>query len=86
VRAQWVDNPMSLGTKNRQARTAELCKQRLREKHWDKITLVEEYIREIEGTGGRKDITRWGQFTDAKGIHADMLKRLDHHFESWLNP
>ena len=53
---------MSLGTKNRQARTAELCKQRLREKHWDKITLVEEYIREIEGTGGRKDITRWGQF------------------------
>ena len=77
---------MSLGTKNRQARTAELCKQRLREKHWDEITLVEDYIREIEGTGRRKDITRWGQFTDAKGIYADMLKQLDHHFESWLNP
>jgi len=77
---------MSLGTKNRQAQTAELCKQRLREKHWDEITLVEEYIKEIEGTGRRNDITRWGQFTDAKGIYADMLKRLDHHFESWLNP
>jgi hypothetical protein len=48
--------------------------------------LVEEYIKEIEGTGKRKDITRWGRFTDAKGIYADMLKRLDDHFESWLNP
>ena len=71
---------MSLGTKNRQARTAELCKQHLRETHRDNITLVEEYIKEIEGTGKRKDITRWGQFTDAKGICADMLKRLDDHF------
>ena len=77
---------MSLGTKNRQARTAQLCKQHLRENHQDKITLVEEYIREIEGTGKRKDINRWGQFTDAKGIYAEMLKRLDDHFESWLNP
>jgi hypothetical protein len=77
---------MSLGTKNRQARTAKLCKQRLREKHRDKIALVEEYIGEIEGTGKQKDVTRWGQFTDAKGIYADMLKRLDDHFETWLNP
>jgi hypothetical protein len=39
----------------------------------------------FESTGARKDcdITRWGQFTDIK---EEMLKRLDVHFEKWLNP
>ncbi len=53
---------MSLGTKNRQAQTAELCKQHLRDKYSDKLNLVEEYIREVEGIGKERDITRWGSF------------------------
>ena len=32
------------------------------------------------------DVTRWGQFTDIKYIKEEMLKRLDVHFEKWLNP
>jgi len=29
---------------------------------------------------------RWGQFTDIKDIKEEMLKRLEVHFEKWLNP
>jgi hypothetical protein len=47
---------------------------------------VEEFIVEIEGAGKKSDITRWGQFTDIKDIKKEMLKRLEKHFEKWLNP
>ena len=77
---------MGLGTKNRQKQTAEACKQHLREQHKDRLTLVEEFIHEFEGTGKNQDIMRWSQFTDIKGIDEEMLKRLDEHFEKWLNP
>ena len=52
----------------------------------DKLVLVEEFIHEIESSGKERDITKWGQFTDASHIQAEMLKRLDEHFEKWLNP
>jgi len=77
---------MSLGTKNRQAQTAELCKQHLRNKYSDKLNLVEEYIREVEGIGKERDITRWGSFTDIKGISDETIKRVDERFEQSLNP
>jgi hypothetical protein len=41
---------------------------------------------EIAGTGKSLDITRWSQFTDIKDIKDEMLRRLDEHFELWLNP
>ena len=77
---------MSLGTKNRQKQTADICKQHLREKYPEKLGLVEEFIVEIEGTLKNCDVTRWGQFTDIKDIKKEMLKRLEVHFEKWLNP
>jgi hypothetical protein len=77
---------MSLGTKNRQQQTADQCKQHLRQGHLDKLVLVEEFIHEWEGAGKNRDITTWGQFTDASHIQAEMLKRLDEHFDQWLNP
>ena len=52
----------------------------------DKLVLVEEFIHELEGSGKERDITKWGQFTDASHIQSEMLKRLDEHFEKWLNP
>ena len=76
---------MSLGTKNRQAQTAELCKQRLRDKYVDKLNLVEEYIREVEGTGKARDIAHWGSFTDIRGISDETIKRVEERFERWLN-
>ncbi len=76
---------MSIGTKNRQAQTAELCKQHLRDKYFDKRSLVEEYISEVEGIGKYRDITRWGSFTDIKGISDETSKRVDEHFKRWLN-
>jgi hypothetical protein len=48
--------------------------------------LVEEFIVEIEGTAKNCDVTRWGRFTDIKDIKGEMLKRLEAHFEKWLNP
>jgi hypothetical protein len=36
--------PMGLGTKNRQKKTADICKQHLRVKYADKLGLVEEFI------------------------------------------
>ena len=77
---------MGLGTKNRQQQTADLCKQHLRETHKDNLTLVEEFIQEIEGSGKDHDITRWGRFTDIKDIKEEMLKRVDDAFGNWLNP
>ncbi|MDB6154778.1 MAG: hypothetical protein JWL90_3231 [Chthoniobacteraceae bacterium] len=77
---------MGLGTKNRQAQTADLCKQHLRETHADQLLLVEEFIREFEGSGKENDVTRWGRFTDLKDIKEEVLVRLDAYFEEWLNP
>ena len=77
---------MSLGTKNRQQQTAETCKEHLREKHGDKLALVEEFIVEIEGSGKNQGITSWSKFTDIKRSQEEMLKRLDEDFEKWLNP
>jgi hypothetical protein len=59
---------MTLGTKNRQKQTADFCKQHLREKYPGKLALVEEFIVEIEGSPQDRDLTRWGQFTDIKGV------------------
>jgi hypothetical protein len=38
-----------------------------------------------EGSPKNWDVTRWGQFTDIKDIKKEMLKRLETHFEKWLN-
>jgi hypothetical protein len=77
---------MSLGTKNRQQQAADQCKQHLRQKHIDKLVLVEEFIHELEGSGRERDISKWRQFADASHIGAEMLNRLDEHFDNWLNP
>ncbi|MHA3774732.1 hypothetical protein ACXR0O_24685 [Verrucomicrobiota bacterium sgz303538] len=77
---------MRIGTKNRLLQTAEICKQHLREKYRDKLTLVEEFIEEFEGSGETADHTRWNQFADVRRLKAEMLERLDQHFENWLNP
>jgi hypothetical protein len=77
---------MGFGTKNRQKQTADICKQYLREKYRDRLELVEEFIVEIEGAAKNWDVTRWDQFTDIKDIKKEMLKRLEAHFEKWLNP
>jgi len=77
---------MGLGTKNRQKQTADSCKQHLRVKYRNQRELVEEFIVEIEGTSKSCDITRWSRFTDIKDIKKEMLKRLEAHFEKWLNP
>jgi hypothetical protein len=74
-----------LGTKNRQKQTADICKQHLREKYREKLGLVEEFIVEIEGISKDCDVTRWTQFTDIKRSKKEMLKRLEVHFENWLN-
>jgi len=77
---------MGLGTKNRQRQTADICKQHLREKYCNKLALVEEFVVEIEGARKDCDVTRWAQFTDIKDIKQETLKRLELHFENWLNP
>ena len=77
---------MSIGTKNRQKQTAELCKQHLRQKYPDKLALVEEFIAEIEGPPQNCDLTRWGKFSDIKDIKKEMFQRLEARFEKWLNP
>jgi hypothetical protein len=65
--------PMGLWIKNRQNQTAEICKQRLREKYPDKLGLVEEFIVEIEGPPNNCDVTRWGKFTGIRDIKKKML-------------
>ena len=77
--------PMGLGTKNRQKQTADICKQRLREKYPDKLRLVEEFIVEIEGPPNNCDVTRWGKFTDIRDNKKEMFQRLEVQFENWLN-
>ena len=77
---------MGLGTKKRQQQTADICKQHLREKYRDQRGLVEEFILEFEGAGKNCDVTCWDLFTDIKDIKKEMLKRLEAHFEKWLNP
>ena len=77
---------MGLGTKNRQKQTAELCKRHLREKYRGQAGLVEEFILEFEGAPKNCDASRWSQFSDIKDIKEEMLKRLEAHFERWLNP
>jgi hypothetical protein len=73
---------MGVGTKHRQQKTADACKQHLREKYADNLVLVEEFIAEFEAG----DITRWVHFSDASRIEVAMLKRVNEHFEKWLNP
>jgi hypothetical protein len=68
---------MGLGTKNRQKQTADICKQRLREKYPDKLGLVEEFIVEIEGPPNNCDVTRWGKFGDIRDIKKEMFQRLE---------
>jgi hypothetical protein len=75
-----------LGTKNRHNQTADICKLHLREKYRDQRELVEEFIVEIECAPKNCDVTRWGRFTDIKDIKKEMLKRLEAHFEKWINP
>ncbi len=77
---------MSVGSKNRQIETANLCKQHLRVNHQRQIGLVEEFIVEIEGTGKNHDVAKWGQFADASWKNDEMFKRLNLAFEKWLNP
>jgi hypothetical protein len=76
---------MGIGTKNRQNQTAELCREHLRSSYASHGTLVEDFIREIEGTGKAQDILAWGQFTNMDRDTADMLGRLDETFNKWLN-
>jgi len=76
---------MALGTKNRLKQTADICKQHLREKYRDNLGLVEEFIVEIEGAPKKFNVTSWGKFTDIKDIKEEMFKRLEIHFENWLN-
>ena len=75
---------MGFGTKNRQKQTADICKQHLRERYRDQRGLVQEFIlgmrvlvktaMSLVGTGSPIDIKK------------EMLKRLEAHFEKWLNP
>jgi len=51
----------------------------------DKLALVEEFIVEIEGPPQNRDVTRWGQFTDIKGVKKEILRRLEIQFVNWLN-
>jgi hypothetical protein len=76
---------MGLGTKNRQNQTAELCKEHLRAKYPAQRTLVEDFIREIEGTGKACDPTQWSNFTDVSRDTGKMVERLDEQFSKWLS-
>lgn len=76
---------MGLGTKNRQNQTAEICRQHLRATYGGQLVLVEDFIREIEGTGKTHDPSQWGQFADHSRNTGEMLERLDDRFTKWLN-
>jgi hypothetical protein len=75
---------MGLGTKNRQNQTAELCREHLRSAHATQGSLVEDFIREIEGEGKSRDILQWGRFTNMDRNAAAMCGRLDEAFSRWL--
>jgi hypothetical protein len=76
---------MGLGTKNRLQQTAELCKGHLRADHAAQSVLVEDFIREIEGTGKANDPTRWSQFTDLSHNAEKTIQRVEEQFNKWLN-
>ena len=40
---------------------------------------------EFEGAPKNCDVSHWSQFTGIKDIKEEMLKRLEAHFERWLN-
>jgi len=75
---------MSLGTKNRQRRNADLCKEHLRREYAAQAALVEEFILEIEGPEESADLAAWAQFTDNKRSDAEMLERVGERFSQWL--
>lgn len=76
---------LRLRAESRQAAIAHLWKERLRQKHQDKIELVERFILEIEGED--RDITRGSRFADVsrKDDPTAMWKRLDAEWEGWLS-
>ena len=76
---------MGLGTKNRQHQTAEFCKAHLRAKYPSQGVLVEDFIREIEGTGKANDPTQWSQFTDLSYDNEKLVERLEEQFNKWLS-
>ncbi len=73
---------MSMGTKNRLALVATLCRDHLRQNHSDQADLVEEFIAEIQASS---EDNAWLQFTDAKRSDAEMRDRVDQAFQAWLN-
>lgn len=74
---------MALGTKNRIAHDAVLCREHLRKAHRASLALVEEFIAEIEGGEGDAP---WSQFTDLKRSEREMLQRAEAAFVQWLKP
>ena len=40
---------------------------------------------EIDGAPQNCDVTRWARLTDIKDTKREMLRRLEAHFEKWLN-
>lgn len=74
---------MALGSKNRLAHNAELCRGHLRKEHADSLALVEEFIVEIEGSEGD---AAWNQFTDLKRQEREMIQRVDDAFQKWMKP
>lgn len=75
---------MNLGTKNRLNRTAAVCREHLLGKHPDKLSLVQEFIAEIEGSD--QNAANWSQFADVTRSTVTMLQRVDAAFETWLSP
>jgi hypothetical protein len=83
IRLQFRRTPWHSAPKRQ---TAETCKRHLRQKYRDQGGLVKEFISEFEGVGKNSGPTRWGSFTDVKGIEKEMLERLDAFFKTWLSP
>jgi len=77
---------MGLGTKNRQRQTADICKQHFRKNTATNWRLWKNSLWRLKGARKDCDVTRWAQFTDIKDIKQETLKRLELHFENWLNP
>ena len=73
---------MGPGTKNRQKRTADLCKESLRTGFRAQSSLVEEFIREVEGAD--EDVVRWQRFVGPSWKDEETLKRVGEAFQLWL--
>lgn len=73
---------MSVGTKNRLAQTATLCKEHLRSTFPDQGDLLNEFIAEIEGAD--RDATAWAQFADLKRNSSDLVANAEAAFREWL--